>query len=80
MEAHKGTGDHTPCPGPAGTSIWLGPLKRDAGHPDFKHLTGKELQNIEQRARMLAPTYEPTIPAEVLPTDLADVSEAQNGC
>jgi len=53
-------------------------MKCATGHPDYKHLTAKELSNIDRRAREMAPTDAPTIPPEVLPTDLADIVDVGN--
>jgi hypothetical protein len=58
-------------------------LLRDTGHPDFKHVTGEHVEAIRGRLEKMVPTDEPTVPPEILPSDLVATleesdTEAQN--
>ena len=48
-------------------------MHRDAGHPDYKHVF---MERVEQRARELAPTNDPTIPSGLLDVLDEDDDEA----
>jgi hypothetical protein len=53
-------------------------MKRDSGHPDFVY-SDAELKQIKHRVNKMAPSDAPTIPNEVLPNELAEVIEGDDG-
>ena len=45
-------------------------MMKATGHTDYKNV---EMDEVKRRARCMVPTDEPTIPPEIVPSDLADV-------
>ena len=55
-------------------------LKHNTGHPDYRHLTPKNMKEIEARAKKMAPEPDvPTIPPEVQMAELAEALQEGEG-